>query len=825
MRKREHRKWGCVERNTRSIILSLVPRHCFLLNVFFLLVAYHLSLVAVSAQGGGPPGGHVQALAIDPSSPATLYAGTSGGGIFKSTNGGTSWISINSGLTSTDVEVLAIDPSNPATLYAGTDGSGLFKSANGGTTWARVIIRIDNSGLPFSPKRVNAVVIDPSNPDTLYAGSNDCAFNCIFSGIFKTINGGITWTGINSGLTNKHVHTIAIDPTTPSTLYAGTDGGGVFKSANGGTAWTAVNSGWTASSIGTYQFVNVLAIDPSTSATVYAGTGSEGVFKSTSKGSWTAVNFGLTSTIIQALAIDPSTPATLYVGTYRGVFKSITGGKSWTAVNSGLAKPDIHALAIDPATPATLYAGSNGGGVFKNTKEKTDWAPVNSGLNAAHAFTLTIDPSAPATVYAGILGGGVFKSINGGTGWSSSKSGLTNDGVTAMAIHRSTPTTVYAGVLGGIFKTTNGGTSWTKVTVQVGNTGLPFDSNAQVNVLAIDPSTPTTIYAGANTCIFFCAFSGVFKSINGGTSWTVINSGLTGKEPVQAIAIDPSAPTTLYAGTNGGGVFKTTNGGINWTAVNSGLTDTTVQALAIGPSTTGTLYAGTNRGIFKSTDGGSSWTAVVKNAQVQVLAIDASTPGTLYAGTAGGVLKGTNGGTNWTALSGLQGANVIALAIDPSTPGTLYAGTYGGGILKSTNTGMTWQPTGASTVTLPAAAIAKVSGDNQNGALGKPLRYPLVAVVTDSSGLPVAGATVDFRVVAGEGTLSGGRTTTDAQGVAFISLTLGPASGTHIVTATATGLTGSPLTFTAARLKEKAVENHERPAVPRGWLGAFAILY
>src|ERR1700722_8479291 len=77
MRKREHRKWGCVERNTRSIILSLVPRHCFLLNVFFLLVAYHLSLVAVSAQGGGPPGGHVQALAIDPSSPATLYAGTS----------------------------------------------------------------------------------------------------------------------------------------------------------------------------------------------------------------------------------------------------------------------------------------------------------------------------------------------------------------------------------------------------------------------------------------------------------------------------------------------------------------------------------------------------------------------------------------------------------------------------------------------------------------------------------------------------------------------------------------------------------------------------
>jgi photosystem II stability/assembly factor-like uncharacterized protein len=130
----------------------------------------------VYAAGGGPPGGEVKALAIDPSTPATLYAGTFFGGVFKSTNGGTSWTAINSGLTITSVYALAIDPSTPAMLYAGTDG-GVFKSTNGGTSWAAV-----NSGLPTNAF-VYALTIDPSNPATLYAGT-------VGGGVFKSTNGG-----------------------------------------------------------------------------------------------------------------------------------------------------------------------------------------------------------------------------------------------------------------------------------------------------------------------------------------------------------------------------------------------------------------------------------------------------------------------------------------------------------------------------------------------------------------------------------------------------------------------------------------------------------
>ena len=127
----------------------------------------------------------------------------------------------------------------------------------------------------------------------------------------------VSWSAINTGLTNTRIYALAIDPVTPATLYAGTygDGGGVFKSTNGGGNWSAVNTGLT---------------DPS----VYEGSR------------------------IFALAINPVTPATLYVGTNGiGVFKSTNGAGNWSAVNAGLINPTVDALAIDPATPTTLYAG------------------------------------------------------------------------------------------------------------------------------------------------------------------------------------------------------------------------------------------------------------------------------------------------------------------------------------------------------------------------------------------------------------------------------------------------------------------------------------
>jgi hypothetical protein len=170
----------------------------------------------------GPEGGWIYALAVDPNTPTTLYAGTYGGGVFKSTDGGATWSAVNTGLSNKSVWALAIDPTAPNTLYAGTYG-GVFKSTDGGASWSA-------NGL--TGNGVFALAIDPNTPTTLYAGTN--------GGVFKSTNSGATWSATGTGPTN--VRALVIDPTTPTTLYAGTNGG-VFKSADGGVNWSATGAG------------------------------------------------------------------------------------------------------------------------------------------------------------------------------------------------------------------------------------------------------------------------------------------------------------------------------------------------------------------------------------------------------------------------------------------------------------------------------------------------------------------------------------------------------------------------------------------------------
>jgi hypothetical protein len=145
--------------------------------------------------------------------PTTLYAGTNGGGVFKSTNAGGSWSPVNTGLTGTGVQALTIDPAAPTTLYAGTSDGGLFKSVDGGGSWS-----------PTAPTStdVRTLAIDPSAPTTLYAGTAG-------GGVFKSINAGSAWSIVNTGLTATTVQALAVDPAKPTTVYAGTDGGGVFQ--------------------------------------------------------------------------------------------------------------------------------------------------------------------------------------------------------------------------------------------------------------------------------------------------------------------------------------------------------------------------------------------------------------------------------------------------------------------------------------------------------------------------------------------------------------------------------------------------------------------
>ncbi|MBH1966174.1 MAG: IPTL-CTERM sorting domain-containing protein, partial [Comamonadaceae bacterium] len=586
----------------------------------------------------GPGGGVIRALAMSTDG-QTLFAGTSSDGVFKSTNGGTSWVAIGNGLTNQNVVSLALS-ANGQTLFAGTSGGGVFKSINGGTSWAAF-----NNGL--TALNVYSLALS-TDGQTIVAGTN--------GGVFKSTNGATSWAAFNNGFSVPFVQAVALS-SDGQTIFAAVNSYGVFKSTNGGASWAAVNNGLT------HGYVVSLALT-SDDQTILAGAPSGGVFKSIDGGtSWAAVNNGLTNQLVYSMAVS-SNGQTIVAGTPGGVFKTTDGGTSWAAVNNGLTNQNLFSLALS-SDGQTILAGAQGG-VFKTTDGGNSWVTVNNGLNIQGAPSLALG-SDGQTIFAGTYGDGVFKSTNGGNSWAAVSNGLTNQDVRSLALAID-GLTLFAGTGGGgVFKSTNGGTSWAAV-----NDGL---TNQYLYSLALS-SDAQTIFAGT--------YSGVFKSTNGGTSWIAVNNGLTHQD-VYSLTLSNDGQT-IFAGTNGG-VFKSTNGATSWTAVNNGLTHLDVRSLALSNNGQ-TIFAGTTGGVFKSTNGATSWTAVNNGLTSQVVFSLALTSDgqTIFAGTfGGGVFKSTNGGNSWSATNtGLSSQLVNSLAMS-SDGQTIFAGTENRSVFKSTN--------------------------------------------------------------------------------------------------------------------------------------------
>jgi hypothetical protein len=191
--------------------------------------------------------------------------------------------------------------------------------------------------------------------------------------------------------------------------------------------------------------------------------------------------------------------------------------------------------------------------------------------------------------------------------------------VGAIAIDASSPQTVYVGMYNdsGLYKSSDGGASWSR-----SSNGLPPSGSYSIEAVAINPQAPSGVYLATSL--------GVYRSTGAGGNWSSL--GPSGQY-VRSLALNPQTPTTIYAGTLGGGVFKSTNGGVggSWTLANNGLTDLTVWALAVDPITTSTVYAGTSAGVFKSVDAGANWTSVgLVTSGVFVFALDPASPSTLY---------------------------------------------------------------------------------------------------------------------------------------------------------------------------------------------------
>jgi photosystem II stability/assembly factor-like uncharacterized protein len=324
----------------------------------------------------------VTSLAIDPAAPSTLYALTTAGVVFKSTDAGGSWWPSN-GIV--NVYFLAIAPKN-STLYAITS-QGIVKSVDGGESWSNA-----SSGLTGD---ANSLAINPIDPTTLYAATA--------TGIFKSADAGRNWNAVGSGSSpaTQIFDSLVIDPITPCTIYAPHSNRGMVKSTDGGGTWTVINPdfdpGYTITSpLDTGYTITSLAVDPANSSTLYAGfvphsftpageSPTGGVFKSTDGGkAWNEYQNGIPATFfVTALTIDPLTPSIIYAvvtsNTGGGVVKTTDGGQTWNTVNEGLPRDFRGSLAVDPVAPSTLYAGSSSIGATALFKSTGRWKLETSG--------------------------------------------------------------------------------------------------------------------------------------------------------------------------------------------------------------------------------------------------------------------------------------------------------------------------------------------------------------------------------------------------------------------------------------------------------------
>lgn len=329
-------------------------------------------------------------------------------------------------------------------------------------------------------------------------------------------------------------------------------GAPLFRSDNGGAVWEPSGNGLAASAVGG------LALDPTNASTLYATAGA-GLYRSIDGRQWQlvggppAVN-GVVPGIF-SVALAAATPAAIYLATSNGIYKSTDGGQTFALRSTGLFTPFVNTIIVDPATPTTLYAGTIQG-AFKSVNGGDSWTAINNGLTDAPGASrtlsvrrLVVDPRNPATLYAA-TSRGVFKSVNGGGNWSGANNGFANvqaglgPDILALVVDSLAPLTLYAGVsgfFGSVYKTTDGGANWQRM-----NAGLSISINGVSNpltptALAIDPTNPATIYVGTTF--------GVWRSVDGGASWSVRSDGLS-SPAVVTLLVDRQG--IVYAAVNAG---------------------------------------------------------------------------------------------------------------------------------------------------------------------------------------------------------------------------------------------------------------------------------
>jgi len=296
----------------------------------------------------------VLSVVVNPLNPNVLYAGATGGGFYKSTDGGATFSRLTQGLSRYNISTIAINPSFATVLYAGTYGDHIYRSVDGARSW---MLLSDGLSDNVGTQAINALVMDPQAPEVLYAGTNH--------GVYKSADGGGQWKAVNMGIGNRFAIALAMDPLESRILIAGTNQG-IYRTQDAAATWRLVDQetrSWA---------VNVLVF--SGRNLLYAGT-DRGVFVldfSRRPVTWRSGNDGLRSLFVSALVADVEQPDRLYAGNNDGVHITTDGARSWRLLPG--APGAVTSLAMDTRR-AALFVGTTSG-LYKGENRGARWTQI-----------------------------------------------------------------------------------------------------------------------------------------------------------------------------------------------------------------------------------------------------------------------------------------------------------------------------------------------------------------------------------------------------------------------------------------------------------------
>ena len=642
--------------------------------------------------GPGNIGGRVRSMVMVPGS-QKLLAGSATGGIWSSTDHGQTWHVTNDFMGSLAIGALTVDPNNSQVLYAGTGegptyiyGNGVYKSTDGGNSWSAL-----NGTTPSltSPTNygffwVDRIAVQPGNSNTVIAATN--------FGVYRSADGGATWTG---QYTNDTFHDVRFDPKNTSNVVLGGDRGDIYTSSDAGQTWTR----HAIASSGRME----TAFAANTSGLVYAsGDQNSGtIYKSTDSGAtWTTVSnpkhLGDQGWYGNTIWVDPTDASRLIIGGI-DLYRSTDGGANWTQISDWTLWPqsahaDHHVLIADTAFDGnnnlTVYNGDDGG-VFAATNftnvtsgANGGWTSLNNALPITQFYSVASNPL--GTIVGGAQDNGSLQYQGGQNTWVQFYGG--DGGFTAVDPNSAN---VFYGeyVNLQLFSSLDGGQ--TANSIYTGISDAKSDTHSLfISPFILDPNDSSRMYAGG---------SSLWRSDNvtdAVPQWTAVTTVSNGKR-ISAIAVAKTDPNIVWYGTEDGQLYYSTNALSStptWRSVSNTLPSRYVMQIFIDPDSPTKVYV--TQGGFKdgnlryTTDYGNTWTVSsaaggLPIAPIRTVTRNPSNPSWLYIGGEVGLFTSQDGGVTWSTNTDGP-ANVQIDQLDWEDSNHLIAATFGRGMYMAT---------------------------------------------------------------------------------------------------------------------------------------------